>query len=164
MAEGKRIAVVLFNLGGPDKPESIQPFLFNLFNDGAIIALPALLRWPAAKLISRRLAASRQHGGAGAGPRGGAPRYRIGESLHRDALLGPLLRRGGGGREIVGCRAHRAAAALSAVLDDHDGVLLEGLAPGGGASEAASTHHARVLLSAAGGSREGRRRAGERRP
>src|SRR5208282_1942013 len=56
MAEGKRIAVVLFNLGGPDKPESIQPFLFNLFNDGAIIALPALLRWPAAKLISRRRA------------------------------------------------------------------------------------------------------------
>ncbi|MFI5023269.1 MAG: ferrochelatase [Alphaproteobacteria bacterium] len=56
MAEGKRIAVVLFNLGGPDKLESVKPFLFNLFNDGAIIALPALLRWPAAKLISRRRA------------------------------------------------------------------------------------------------------------
>ena len=26
-------AVILFNLGGPDKLESVQPFLFNLFND-----------------------------------------------------------------------------------------------------------------------------------
>ena len=26
-------AVILFNLGGPDKLESVEPFLFNLFND-----------------------------------------------------------------------------------------------------------------------------------
>ena len=26
-------AVILFNLGGPDKQESIEPFLFNLFKD-----------------------------------------------------------------------------------------------------------------------------------
>ena len=56
MAEPKRTAIVLFNLGGPDKLKSVQPFLFNLFNDGAVIALPALLRWPVAKLISRRRA------------------------------------------------------------------------------------------------------------
>ena len=30
-----KLAVVLFNLGGPDGPESVQPFLFNLFNDPA---------------------------------------------------------------------------------------------------------------------------------
>ena len=51
-----RCAVVLFNLGGPDRLESVEPFLFNLFNDPAIIALPALLRWPIARLIARRRA------------------------------------------------------------------------------------------------------------
>ena len=49
-------AVVLFNLGGPDKPSSIQPFLFNLFNDPAIINLPNPIRWLLAKLISKRRA------------------------------------------------------------------------------------------------------------
>ena len=47
-------AVVVFNLGGPDKPSSIQPFLFNLFNDAAIISLPNPFRWLIAKLISKR--------------------------------------------------------------------------------------------------------------
>ena len=28
-----KIAIVLFNLGGPDTPEAVEPFLFNLFND-----------------------------------------------------------------------------------------------------------------------------------
>ena len=32
-----KTAVVLFNLGGPDKIKSVQPFLFNLFNDKKII-------------------------------------------------------------------------------------------------------------------------------
>ena len=36
----RKTAVVLFNLGGPDKLESVEPFLFNLFNDKAIIGLP----------------------------------------------------------------------------------------------------------------------------
>lgn len=51
-----RVAVVLFNLGGPDRPESIRPFLFNLFNDPAIIRQPRPLRWALARLISRRRA------------------------------------------------------------------------------------------------------------
>lgn len=51
-----KTAVVLFNLGGPDKPESVQPFLFNLFNDPAIIGAPAPIRWALAKLISHRRA------------------------------------------------------------------------------------------------------------
>jgi protoporphyrin/coproporphyrin ferrochelatase len=50
----KRTAVVLFNLGGPDRPESVRPFLFNLFNDRAIIALPQPLRALVAWLIARR--------------------------------------------------------------------------------------------------------------
>jgi len=47
-------AVILFNLGGPDKLENVQPFLFNLFNDPAILSLPTILRYPLAKLISNR--------------------------------------------------------------------------------------------------------------
>jgi ferrochelatase len=50
----QRIAVVLFNLGGPDSLAAVRPFLFNLFNDPAIIGLPALPRWLLAQLISRR--------------------------------------------------------------------------------------------------------------
>ena len=51
-----RLAVVLCNLGGPDGPAAVQPFLFNLFNDPAIIRLPAPLRWLLATLVSRRRA------------------------------------------------------------------------------------------------------------
>jgi len=49
-------AVILFNLGGPDKLENVEPFLFNLFNDPAILNLPSFLRYPLAKLISNRRA------------------------------------------------------------------------------------------------------------
>ena len=47
-------AVILFNLGGPDNPDAVEPFLFNLFNDPAIISLPTILRYPLAKFISKR--------------------------------------------------------------------------------------------------------------
>ena len=50
----KKRAIVLFNLGGPDSPQAVQPFLFNLFNDKAIIGLPQPFRWLLAKLISTR--------------------------------------------------------------------------------------------------------------
>jgi len=49
-------AIILFNLGGPDKLESVEPFLFNLFNDAEIISIPSLFRYPLAKLISKRRA------------------------------------------------------------------------------------------------------------
>ena len=49
-------AVILFNLGGPDKLENVEPFLFNLFNDPAILNLPSFFRYPLAKLISNRRA------------------------------------------------------------------------------------------------------------
>jgi ferrochelatase len=50
----KKIGVVLFNLGGPDKLSAVKPFLFNLFNDPAIIGAPALIRYFLAKLISKK--------------------------------------------------------------------------------------------------------------
>ncbi len=47
-----RLAVVLFNLGGPDGPDAVRPFLFNLFRDKAIIGAPAPVRYPLAAFIS----------------------------------------------------------------------------------------------------------------
>jgi ferrochelatase len=49
-------AVVLFNLGGPDGPGAVRPFLFNLFNDPAIITASPPIRWLLARLISWRRA------------------------------------------------------------------------------------------------------------
>ena len=50
----RRIGVVLFQLGGPDRLEAIEPFLFNLFCDPDIIDFPfaRVGRKPLAKLIS----------------------------------------------------------------------------------------------------------------
>ena len=52
----RKTAIVLFNLGGPDRPGAVRPFLFNLFNDPAIINAPGPLRWLLAQTISRRRA------------------------------------------------------------------------------------------------------------
>jgi ferrochelatase len=52
----KQVAVVLFQLGGPDSLEAVQPFLYNLFRDPDIIDFPGafLARELLAKIISRR--------------------------------------------------------------------------------------------------------------
>lgn len=55
-ASPRRTAVVLFNLGGPDAPEAVRPFLFNLFADPAIIRVPNPFRFLIASLISGRRA------------------------------------------------------------------------------------------------------------
>jgi ferrochelatase len=54
ISPNRKTAIVLFNLGGPDSLSAVQPFLFNLFNDPAIIGLPKMLRQPLASFISRR--------------------------------------------------------------------------------------------------------------
>ena len=59
-ANGRRVAVVLFNLGGPDDQASVKPFLFNLFSDPAIIGLPNPFRAVLARLISSRRERSAQ--------------------------------------------------------------------------------------------------------
>ncbi len=51
-ARPKRLAIVIFNLGGPDGPAAVRPFLFNLFSDPNILLMPAPLRWVAARLLS----------------------------------------------------------------------------------------------------------------
>ena len=58
MAQAARIAIVLLNLGAPDRPEAVRPFLFNLFNDAAIIGRPWIARWPLAHFIAGRRAAA----------------------------------------------------------------------------------------------------------
>jgi protoporphyrin/coproporphyrin ferrochelatase len=56
LAGKKRVGIVLFQLGGPDSLEAVEPFLLNLFLDPDIIPLGPLgiLRRPIAKLISSR--------------------------------------------------------------------------------------------------------------
>ncbi len=49
-----KTAVVLFNLGGPDSLKAVKPFLFNLFNDNAIIRMPQPFRYLLAKMIAFR--------------------------------------------------------------------------------------------------------------
>lgn len=49
-----KVAVVLFNLGGPDSLGAVRPFLFNLFKDPAIIGAPQPIRWLLARWISWR--------------------------------------------------------------------------------------------------------------
>jgi len=59
----RRVGVVLFQLGGPDTLEAIEPFLFNLFCDADIIDFPfaRIGRKPLAKLISTTRARKVQH-------------------------------------------------------------------------------------------------------
>ena len=56
MAGKKKVGIVLFQLGGPDSLQAVEPFLLNLFLDPDIIPLGplGLLRRPIAKLISSR--------------------------------------------------------------------------------------------------------------
>lgn len=54
MRSGKSLAVVLFQLGGPDSLDAIEPFLLNLFRDPDIIDFPfaRIAREPLARLIA----------------------------------------------------------------------------------------------------------------
>jgi protoporphyrin/coproporphyrin ferrochelatase len=69
----RRLGVVLFQLGGPDTLEAIEPFLYNLFCDPDIIDFPfaRIGRKPLAKLISATRARKVQHHYATIG--GGSP-------------------------------------------------------------------------------------------
>lgn len=59
----RRVGVVLFQLGGPDTLEAIEPFLYNLFCDPDIIDFPfaRIGRKPLAKIISATRARKVQH-------------------------------------------------------------------------------------------------------
>jgi ferrochelatase len=89
-----KLGVVLFQLGGPDSAQSIEPFLYNLFCDPDIIDFPfaRIARQPLAKLISTTRARKVQH--------------------HYDEI---------GGKSPILENTVRQAAALEAILRaDHD--------------------------------------------
>ncbi len=50
----RKIAIVLFNLGGPDSMDAVKPFLLNLFRDPAILRVPPFVRPFLARLIASR--------------------------------------------------------------------------------------------------------------
>ena len=113
-----QVAVVLFNLGGPDGPEAVRPFLFNLFNDPAIIGAPGPIRWMLAQLISRRRAPVAREIYAKLG--GGSPLVPNTEKQAR-ALEAAL---GGSARVFIAMRywhpfSDRAAAEVKAFDPDH---------------------------------------------
>ena len=55
-----KTAIVLFNLGGPDRPEAVKQFRINLFMDRAIIRAPIFVRFWLARLIAARSQAAAQ--------------------------------------------------------------------------------------------------------
>ena len=113
---GERIAVVLFNLGGPDGPADVQPFLQNLFSDPAIIRSPAPVRWFLARLISmsRKRAAVANYAKMG----GGSP-LKAETQKQADALDAELAKRGLNAKSFLAMRywkpfAEEAVAAVKA--------------------------------------------------
>jgi protoporphyrin/coproporphyrin ferrochelatase len=93
MSDSKRIAVVMFQLGGPDTLAAVEPFLYNLFCDPDIINFPGsfLARKPLAKLISTTRSKVVRHHYAEIG--GGSPIRRLTGQQARalEAALRPHL-------------------------------------------------------------------------
>lgn len=111
-----RLGIVLFNLGGPDTLDAVQPFLRNLFSDKAIIRAPLPVRWPLARLISSRRAAYAKEIYRSIG--GGSPIVPETEAQAR-ALEAALAAGGIEARAVIAMRywhpfATAAAAALKA--------------------------------------------------
>ena len=112
----RRLAVILFNLGGPDSLEAVKPFLRNLFSDPAILTVPAPVRFFLSRYIAGRReaparAAYQQLGGV-------SPLLAQTEAQAR-ALEAALDARGQKARCFIAMRYWhpRAAAALPAVRD-----------------------------------------------
>jgi ferrochelatase len=61
LAADQKIAVILLNLGGPERIEDVRPFLYNLFSDRLIIRLgPAFMQKPLAWWIAKKRAPKSQ--------------------------------------------------------------------------------------------------------
>jgi len=122
MTGQERVGVVLFQLGGPESLEAIEPFLYNLFCDPDIIDFPfaRIGRKPLAKLISSTRAKRVQHHYQVIG--GGSPIRRFTEQQGR-ALQIRLQREGMDCRCFVAMRywhpfTREAVAALDAAACD----------------------------------------------
>lgn len=119
MSGEHRVAVVLFQLGGPDSLEAIEPFLYNLFCDPDIIDFPfaRLARKPLARLVARHRARRVQEHYAEIG--GKSP---IGElTLAQAAALERELRRTLDARVLVAMRYwHPLTEAVVAKIQQGD--------------------------------------------
>jgi protoporphyrin/coproporphyrin ferrochelatase len=93
MGPSKNFAVILFQLGGPETLDAVEPFLYNLFCDPDIINFPGsfLARKPLAKLISTRRSKNVAKHYAEIG--GGSPIRRLTEQQARalEAALRPRI-------------------------------------------------------------------------
>ncbi len=156
-----KTAIVLFNLGGPDGPDSIQPFRINLFSDKAIIRAPFFIRIPLARYIAEFLG---QRPPRKTTPIWAAnPRCSTSPINKLQALETAARRRGA--KRFIAMRywhpfaaeavkrgqslqpgSHSAPAALPAILHDHDRLLADRLARGGRQSRAGEAHHHALLL------------------
>ena len=97
-----RVGVLLLNLGGPESPDDVRPFLFNLFADPEIIRLPLpFLQRPLAWLISSSRAKQSQANYQQIG--GGSPLRRITEE-QAEALRQVLADRGTEASIYIGMR------------------------------------------------------------
>jgi ferrochelatase len=111
----EKIAVVLFNLGGPDGPDAVQPFLKNLFSDPAIIRSPWPVRFFVSRLISKSRAPSARENYAKMG--GGSPL--LPETRKQSiALDAELKRRGRDAKSFIAMRYWKPYAhdAISEVI------------------------------------------------
>ncbi len=132
-----RRAVVLFNLGGPDSPEAVRPFLFNLFNDPSIIGLPQPLRFVLARLLAARRAVTAAEN---YNRIGGSSPLLANTRLQAEALQAAL---GGDTRVFIAMRywhpmSDEAAAAVKAYEPDE--IVLLPLYPQFSTTTTASSH------------------------
>jgi ferrochelatase len=84
-----KLGVVLFQLGGPDSPQSIEPFLYNLFCDPDIIDFPfaRIARQPLARLIATRRARHVAHHYAGIGGKSPILENTVRQAVALEAVL-----------------------------------------------------------------------------
>ena len=147
------------NLGGPDSLEAVEPFLFNLFSDRAIIRLPGILRWPLARLIARRRAKVAREiyerlGGASpllanTEAQARALETELGEDCRCFVAMRywhPMSSRYRGRSQGLGAGRNRLPSALSAILDDHNGVITCVVASGRAVAWSRSPYLSDLLL------------------
>lgn len=125
-----RVGVLLLNLGGPDKLEDVQPFLYNLFSDPEIIRLPfSWLQKPLAWFISTRRSKTSQENYRKIG--GGSPLRQITEA-QGEALKAQLSELGQEANIYIGMRywhPYTEEAIAQIVADDIDKLVILPLYP-----------------------------------
>jgi ferrochelatase len=115
---GRKVGVVLFQLGGPDSLGTVEPFLYNLFSDPDIIDFPlaSIARRPLARLIARSRA---RHVGRHYAEIGGRSPI-LEHTLRQAAALEGELRRSLDARVVVAMRYwHPFTSEAIAALQKH---------------------------------------------